>query len=109
MKLNARIVATVSADYDTLVEAGKLRRDLISELSVLSLRVPPLREYSEDVPDLLAYNAVVAATHGLGARPRGQRPSLRALRLRGLPAAQGRRPAQGLRIHLGGKERTLSA
>lgn len=55
VRLKARIVATVSADYEALVESGKLRRDLISELSVLSLRVPPLREYSEDVPELLTY------------------------------------------------------
>jgi DNA-binding NtrC family response regulator len=55
VRVEARIVATVSADYEALIESGKLRRDLVSLLSVLSLRVPPLREYSEDVPDLLAY------------------------------------------------------
>ncbi|MCH7829939.1 MAG: sigma-54-dependent Fis family transcriptional regulator [Proteobacteria bacterium] len=55
VKLDARIVATISADYEALIEAGKLRRDLVAELSVLSLRIPPLRDYSEDVPELLAY------------------------------------------------------
>jgi DNA-binding NtrC family response regulator len=55
VKIDARIVATVSANYEILIETGKLRRDLVSSLSVLSLRVPPLREYSEDVPELLAY------------------------------------------------------
>ncbi|MEJ2128136.1 MAG: sigma-54 dependent transcriptional regulator [Woeseiaceae bacterium] len=55
VKLAARIVATVSTDYEALVEKGKLRRDLIAHLSVLSLKVPPLRDYSEDVPELLAY------------------------------------------------------
>ena len=35
--------------------AGELRRDLVSLLSELSLRVPPLREYAEDVPELLTY------------------------------------------------------
>jgi two-component system nitrogen regulation response regulator NtrX len=55
VKLAARLVATVSADYETLIESGQLRRDLVSELSVLSLKVPPLREYSEDVPELLTY------------------------------------------------------
>ncbi|MCH7536575.1 MAG: sigma-54-dependent Fis family transcriptional regulator [Proteobacteria bacterium] len=55
VKIDARIVATVSADYEALIEKGKLRRDLVSHLSVLSLRVPPLREYSEDVPELIAY------------------------------------------------------
>ena len=55
VKLKARIVATVSADYEALVLNGKLRRDLVAQLSVLSLRVPPLREYAEDVPELLNY------------------------------------------------------
>jgi two-component system nitrogen regulation response regulator NtrX len=55
VKLNARIVATVNADFEGLIETGKLRRDLVALLNVLSLRVPPLREYSEDVPELLTY------------------------------------------------------
>jgi two-component system nitrogen regulation response regulator NtrX len=55
VKLNARIVATVGADHEALIESGELRRDLVAQLSVLSLRVPPLRDYSEDVPELLTY------------------------------------------------------
>jgi DNA-binding NtrC family response regulator len=55
LRLEARIVATVSADYDAKVEAGELRRDLLSHLQILSLKVPPLRDYSEDVPELLTY------------------------------------------------------
>jgi DNA-binding NtrC family response regulator len=39
----------------TKVLAGKLRRELVANLGVLVLRVPPLREYSEDVPELLNY------------------------------------------------------
>ena len=53
--LQARVVATIADDYEQRIESGELRRDLVSTLSVLSLRVPPLREYSEDVPELLAY------------------------------------------------------
>ena len=55
IKLEARVVATVGVDYELLVERGALRRDLVAHLSVLSLKVPPLREYSEDVPELLAH------------------------------------------------------
>ena len=54
-KLEARVVATVSNEYESYIDSGALRRDLIAQLSVLSLRIPPLREYSEDVPELLAY------------------------------------------------------
>ena len=53
--LTARIVATVGSDYEAAIDKGELRRDIVSHLSVLSLRVPPLREYSEDVPELLTY------------------------------------------------------
>ena len=55
VRLEARVVATVGADYDAVVAAGNLRRDLVAQLSVLALKVPPLRDYSEDVPELLAY------------------------------------------------------
>lgn len=55
VKIKARLVATVASEYDALIAAGKLRRDLVAHLSALSLRVPPLREYSEDVPELLTY------------------------------------------------------
>jgi len=55
VKLKARLVATVASEYDALIATGKLRRDLVAHLSALSLRVPPLREYSEDVPELLTY------------------------------------------------------
>lgn len=55
VRVKARIVATVSADYEALIESGRLRRDLVAHLGALSLRVPPLREYSEDVPELLSY------------------------------------------------------
>lgn len=55
VKLDARIVATITSDFEALIESGKLRRDLVAKLSVLSLRIPPLREYSEDIPELLTY------------------------------------------------------
>ena len=55
VKVDARIVATVGADYESKIEAGELRRDLVAQLSELSLRIPPLREYAEDVPELLTY------------------------------------------------------
>lgn len=55
IKVDVRIVATVSPEFEARIVAGELRRDLISQLSELSLRVPPLREYAEDVPELLTY------------------------------------------------------
>ncbi len=53
--MRARVVASVSASYEADIESGRLRRDLISSLSTLTVRVPPLRDYAEDVPELLGY------------------------------------------------------
>ena len=55
LSLDARIVATAGVDYDARIDSGNLRRDLVAHISVLALRVPPLREYSEDVPELLSH------------------------------------------------------
>ena len=53
--LNARVLATVDAGYEQAMEQGGLRRDLVSNLNTLQVRVPPLRDYAEDVPELLNY------------------------------------------------------
>ena len=55
VKVDARVVATVGPEYEARIVAGELRRDLVSHLGELSLRIPPLREYAEDVPELLTY------------------------------------------------------
>jgi DNA-binding NtrC family response regulator len=53
--LQTRILATVRDDFETAIEQGRLRRQLVANLNVLSVRIPPLREYAEDVPELLGY------------------------------------------------------
>ena len=55
VKLQARVLATVRSDYQKAIDSGKLRRELISNLNTLTLHVPPLRDYAEDVPELLSY------------------------------------------------------
>jgi len=55
VRFEARLVATVCAEFEARVDDGSLRRDLVANLNVLSLRVPPLRDYAEDIPELLSY------------------------------------------------------
>jgi two-component system nitrogen regulation response regulator NtrX len=55
VKLQTRVLATVNASYDKAMDAGTLRRELVSNLNTLMARVPPLRDYAEDVPELLSY------------------------------------------------------
>ncbi len=52
--LRMRVVATALPGIES-PDAEHVRRDLVAQLAVLTLRVPPLREYAEDVPDLLRH------------------------------------------------------
>jgi DNA-binding NtrC family response regulator len=50
---DARLVTAAVPGHDG--PASGLRRDLLAHLEVISIRIPPLREYAEDVPDLLRH------------------------------------------------------
>jgi two-component system, NtrC family, nitrogen regulation response regulator NtrX len=53
---NARIVATAQPGVEARAgSAAHLRRDLLTHMAGVLVRVPPLREYAEDVPDLLRF------------------------------------------------------
>ena len=51
---DTRVVSSAQPGFETRGPAP-FRLDLLSNLNVLTLRVPPLREYAEDVPELLRY------------------------------------------------------
>jgi DNA-binding NtrC family response regulator len=55
MTLNVRFLSSAQPGFETRAGAEPFRRDLLSQLNVITLRVPPLREYAEDVPELLRY------------------------------------------------------
>jgi DNA-binding NtrC family response regulator len=55
VRMATRVVATVNSEYESRIQSGELRRELVAQLNILSLRIPPLRDYSEDVPELLTY------------------------------------------------------
>lgn len=52
-KINARVVASTQKDLEAEVKAGRFREDLFFKLSVFRVRVPPLRERPDDVPQLV--------------------------------------------------------
>ena len=52
--LRARLVSSAQPDLE-LGTGNGVRRDLLAHLNVVVVRVPPLREYAEDVPDLLRH------------------------------------------------------
>jgi DNA-binding NtrC family response regulator len=55
VKLNFRVISSASPGLVGSEGGSPLRAELLSRLNVITLNVPPLREYAQDVPDLLRY------------------------------------------------------
>jgi DNA-binding NtrC family response regulator len=52
-KVNIRIIAATNEDLPAHIKSGRFRLDLYYRLNVYQLRIPPLRERSEDVEPIL--------------------------------------------------------
>jgi len=67
--LRARLISSAQPGIEQRAGSEALRRDLLAHLNVLIMRVPPLREYAEDVPDLLRHQVDrIVDTEGLAFR-----------------------------------------
>src|SRR5438876_1176788 len=65
IKTDVRIIAASNKDLRVLIQQGLFREDLFFRLNVVPLRLPPLRERSEDVPDLIRHFFAQAEREGL--------------------------------------------
>src|SRR5436189_3147731 len=65
IKADVRIIAATNKDLRILIQQGLFREDLFFRLNVVPLRLPPLRERSEDVPDLIRHFFAQAEREGL--------------------------------------------
>jgi two-component system, NtrC family, nitrogen regulation response regulator GlnG len=65
IKTDVRIIAASNKDLRVLIQQGLFREDLFFRLNVVPLRLPPLRERIEDVPDLIRHFFAQAEREGL--------------------------------------------
>src|SRR5215216_1745881 len=55
VSVDVRIVSSTSRNLESEIAAGKFREDLYHRLSVVPIRVPPLAERRDDIPQLVDY------------------------------------------------------
>jgi two-component system, NtrC family, nitrogen regulation response regulator GlnG len=69
LRANVRVIAATHQNLDARVRQGLFREDLYHRLNVIRLRLPALRERSEDIP-LLARHFLQKSARDLGVEPK---------------------------------------
>jgi len=67
-KCDVRVIAATNRDLRGLVAQGLFREDLYFRLNVAQIRMPPLREHVEDIPELARAFLLRATREGLPAK-----------------------------------------
>jgi DNA-binding NtrC family response regulator len=53
LDVDVRVLAATHQDLEALIRSGNFREDLFYRLNVICIRIPPLRERREEIPDLV--------------------------------------------------------
>ena len=65
IRADVRIIAATHRDLRQLIRQGLFREDLFYRLNVVPMRLPPLRERADDIPDLVRHFLGQASAEGL--------------------------------------------
>jgi two-component system nitrogen regulation response regulator GlnG len=68
IKTDVRIIAATHKDLRGAIASGVFREELFYRLNVVPVRLPPLRERAEDIPDLVRHFMQKGAREGLPAK-----------------------------------------
>ncbi len=68
IKADVRIIAATHRDLNEMIKMGLFREDLFYRLNVVPVRLPPLRQRAEDIPELVQHFLSEAVAEGLQAK-----------------------------------------
>ena len=73
VSVDVRIISSTGRNLEEEIAKGRFREDLYHRLSVVPIRVPPLAERRDDIPDLVEFFVdTISQTTGLARRPIGE-------------------------------------
>ena len=55
IEVDVRIIASTNKNLEELISAGSFRQDLYYRLNVVPVEIPPLKDRTQDIPDLVQY------------------------------------------------------